>query len=327
MKQGFQATSVGLFFVCGLALIYVVFAVIGDGRLRSESGYQLEAVFSDLKTLTSGTDVRMAGVRIGSVEATGLRDGEALAQLRISEETRIPADSVATIAMASLLGQNYVSISFGGAETYLAEGDRIETHETADLNAIIAQVGQLGEKLNSLADSFGSFGGEEMQSLFANLDGLVTENRSKVDSILTNLEDLTASLNDQEGTLGKLINDPSAYNDVVAAVEEIKQAALDAQTTLADAGEVFRKIENGEGALGQLLNDDAIAEEIDATVANFRQFSDRLNSGEGTLGKLINDDELYRELRAMMQKADQALDSVGDSGPITAVSAAAGPLF
>ncbi|MFW6353855.1 MAG: MlaD family protein [Verrucomicrobiota bacterium] len=230
MKQGFQATSVGLFFVCGLALIYVVFAVIGDGRLRSESGYQLEAVFSDLKTLTSGTDVRMAGVRIGSVEATGLRDGEALAQLRISGETRIPADSVATIAMASLLGQNYVSISFGGAETYLAEGDRIETHETADLNAIIAQVGQLGEKLNSLADSFGSFGGEEMQSLFANLDGLVTENRSKVDSILTNLEDLTASLNDQEGTLGKLINDPSAYNDVVAAVEEFKQAALDAQT-------------------------------------------------------------------------------------------------
>jgi phospholipid/cholesterol/gamma-HCH transport system substrate-binding protein len=52
-----------------------------------------------------------------------------------------------------------------------------------------------------------------------------------------------------------------------------------------------------------------------------------LNSGEGTLGKLVTDDSLYIELQAMLNKADQALDSMGDSGPITAVGAVSGALF
>jgi phospholipid/cholesterol/gamma-HCH transport system substrate-binding protein len=58
-----------------------------------------------------------------------------------------------------------------------------------------------------------------------------------------------------------------------------------------------------------------------------RAFSDKLNSGEGTLGKLVADDSLYLELRGMLNKADQALDSLGDSGPITAAGAVSGALF
>lgn len=327
MKQGFQAAGVGLFFLLGLALIYMVFTVIGDGQLKEEEGYSLVATFDDLKTLTPGTDVRLAGVRIGSVASTGLEGGQASATLLINPEIEIPDDSIAAIAMSSLLGQNYIALKYGESEQYLAAGDPIQTAPSTDFNDVIRQVGDLGRKLNAIADSFSGLGGEDMNSLFSNLNSLVVNNREQVDRIVDNLELLTDRMNSTEGTLGKLINDSEAYDEVVLTVQEIKKAALDAQDTLAEARDAMSGLENPNGSLGRLLNDDTLINELEASVANLREFSEQLNSGQGTLGKLVTDDELYRELRAMLQKADQALDSVGDSGPITAVSTAATALF
>lgn len=317
----------GLFFLLGLALLYVVYTVIGSAQLRETEGYHVVARFENLKTLTPGSDVRLAGVRVGTVERTRLDQGEAEALLRIQPDVQIPADSVATIAMASLLGQNYIALRYGSDGATLANGDAIATAPSADLNEVITQVGELGNKLNELADSFSGFGGGEMNELMSNLNALVTDNRKRVDRSIANLEAITARLNSTEGTIGKLINDEEAYNQLVAAVTEVGQAATEARTMFTDARHVFSRIEQGEGSLGMLLSDETLAEELQESVANLRAFSDKLNSGEGTLGKLVTDDELYRELRAMLQKADQALDTMSDSGPISAVGTAAGALF
>lgn len=327
MKQGFQALGVGLFFLLGLGLIYMVFTVIGDGKIKDDEGYQIVATFDDLKTLTPGADVRLAGVRIGIVKNTGLEGGHARADLLIFPEVKIPADSHAAIAMSSLLGQNYIAVDYGSSPQSLAEGGEIATRPSTDFNEVIRQVSDLGRKLNTIADSFSGLGGEDMNSLFSNVNELVIENREQINNIVDNLELITQRMNSTDGTLGKLINDPQAYDEIVQAVQEIKKAATDAQTTLADARTVINGFQNSEGSLGRLLNDDTLANELEVTVGNLRAFSEKLNSGEGTLGKLVSDDELYRELRAMLQKADQALDSVGDSGPITAVSSAANALF
>jgi phospholipid/cholesterol/gamma-HCH transport system substrate-binding protein len=62
-------------------------------------------------------------------------------------------------------------------------------------------------------------------------------------------------------------------------------------------------------------------------VNNLKEVSAKLNSGQGTLGKLISDDSLYLSVQSTMKKADRALDSMGDSGPITAVGVVANALF
>lgn len=328
MKHSLQAIRVGVFFALGLVLIYAVFSVIGDHDFGGERGYSLEARFGNVATLTEGTDVRMAGVRIGAVRSISLVEGTGQVVLMIRPDVSIPSDSTATIGVASLLGQNYVAITYGDATTAtLQDGDRIEVIETADFNDIMRQVGDLGERFGSVADSFAGFGGDDMGSLFSNLNGLVTDNRERIDGIVANLETITRQLSAGEGTLGKLIADDSAYDELVAMVAEIQAAAADARTLIADAGTVLTDVREGGGTVGRLLYDDALANELEATMVNIRSFSEKLNSGEGTLGKLVTDDSLYRELQAMLQKADQALDAVGDSGPISAVGAAAGALF
>ena len=62
-----QTARVGLFFLLGVALVWVTFETLSDGKLFEERSHTLIAGFDDLKQLKSGDDVRMAGVKIGSV--------------------------------------------------------------------------------------------------------------------------------------------------------------------------------------------------------------------------------------------------------------------
>ena len=327
MNQTFQSIRVGIFFVLGLILIYAVYTVIGSGSLKNEEGYAVEANFANIRTLSAGADVRMAGVRIGKVAETGLSEGRGLIRMSIDSTVRIPEDSVARISMASLLGQNYVSVDYGGSSQMLQSGDRIDSLESPDFNEILSEIQDLGERLNSIAGSFPDLNESGMGDLFGNLNALVTENRDRFDTVMTNLEDLTTKLNSGEGTFGKLISEDTLYTELLRVVDDFQIASADMNEALASANGLMQRVEAGEGTLGRLLVGNTIADELEDSVANLRSFSEKLNSGEGTLGKLVADDTLYLELRSMLNKADSALDSMGDAGPITAVGATAGALF
>lgn len=327
MHQTLNSIRVALFFLLGLGLIFVVYAVVGQNQWGRGDGYRVVAVFDDIKTLTPGSEVRIAGVRVGEVEKTELVRGQGQAVLLIEHDFAIPQDSVARIAVASLLGQNYIAVEHGQASTDLQDGDPISTAPTADFNDIINEISALGQKFNQVADSFSGLGGEDMSNLFTNLNGMVEENREQIAQIVDQLDAVTQKLNSTEGTLGRLINDDAAYEELTSMIEEIRLAASDARSTLAQTQGMLAHVQAGEGTIGKLLYDDAIALELETTVQNLNEFSVKLNSADGTLGKLINDDELYYELRAMLQKADQALDTVGDAGPITAVGTVGGALF
>jgi phospholipid/cholesterol/gamma-HCH transport system substrate-binding protein len=79
--------------------------------------------------------------------------------------------------------------------------------------------------------------------------------------------------------------------------------------------------------VGALVYDQKTADDLKAAVANLRSVSDKISRGEGTLGKLLSDDSLLRDAQAVMKKADRALDSLDDTGPITAVGAVGKGLF
>lgn len=331
-RDSLNAFRVGLFFIFGTALLYVTWTLLSDERIQKDSGYTLTATFPSIKTLTPNADVRMAGVKIGSVRATDLVDGQGQVSLVIDERYKIPADSVASIGIASLLGQNYVNIDYGNASGgLLAEGGILTTKASPDFNDIVLKIDDLSTKLNQVADGFAGLSEDSATSgpgsLFTNLNGLITDNRERIDNILTNMDKVTAQLSSGEGTLGKLLTSDEAYNQLTATVSDIQKAAQTANTALADASEIISAVKNGEGTLGKLIYDDATVAEFNKTLQNLSEFSEKLNNGQGTLGKLVNDDSLYLEFRSLLNQAERTLSGMGDSGPITAVGAAASALF
>lgn len=331
MNNTQQTARVGLFFLLGLALVWVTFETLSDGKVFKDRGYTLVAGFENLKELKVGDEVRMAGVKVGSVEATRLAGRRAEAILRIEPGVQIKEDSTATIVMAGLIGTNYVSVDLGTlAAGNLRPGAEIQTRITPDINSIMSDIGKLGQKLEGALGSLGSAlggDGKEGGGLFQKLDKLVTENNEKVSATMSNLQDITTKLKNGEGTIGKLINDPKLHDELLATVTDIKAAAAGARDFMANAQGIVDEVKAGKGAVGALVYDQVTADNLKTTVANIRAMSDKIAKGEGSLGILINDDSLVRDAQATLKKADRALEGLGDSGPITAVGVVANSLF
>jgi len=330
MNNTSQTVRVGLFFLLGLALAWITFESLNGGHLFKQRGYTLVAGFANLKGLKTGDEVRMAGVKVGAVERTRLAPNRVEAVLTIEPGVQIPVDAVASVEQSSLLGSNYLGVTFGTpGGPLLKDGEEIKTKPTVDMSEVISQLGTLGSKLEQVIGEIGkSMGsGGEGGSIFQRIDKLVTDNGPKLTESISNLQDITAKIKNGEGTMGKLINDPKLHDELLAGVSEIKLAAADARTFMSDTKGIVADVKSGKGTLGLLLYDDATANSFKASVNNLKEVSAKLNSGQGTLGKLISDDSLYLSVQSTMKKADRALDGMGDSGPITAVGVVAGALF
>ncbi len=330
MNNAQQTARIGLFFVLGVALVWATFETLSGGHLFGDHGYTVVAAFDDLKELKVGDEVRMAGVKIGSVEKTELKGRKADAILRIDTGVKIARDATAAINMSGLIGNNFIAIALGSASApLLADGGSIQTVSTPDLNTIMSQLGELGHKLDGALSSLSVAlnGNGKQPGLFQNLNRLVSDNSAKVGATLTNLQAITDKLNRGQGTLGKLINDPDLHDQLLAAVSEIKATAGQAQEFIANAQSILKQVKSGKGALGALVYDPKTADNVKVAIQNLRDVSDKLAKGEGTLGKLINDDSLYTSAKGTLTKADRALDGMNDSGPISAVGVVANSLF
>ncbi len=324
-----MSARVGLFFALGLALIWVTFEALSRGKLSRDEGYVLLAEFRNLKELKVGDDVRMAGVKVGVVQATRLNGRRAEAVLLVGNAVQVSTDSRAIIAMAGLLGSNYISLDLGSDNVgFLAPGSRIRSEDTPDLNTLVSQLGDIGKKVDDTLTGFSNtINGKDGGGLIGKIDRLVEDNRGKIGDITTNLQQVTDKINKGEGTLGRLVNDPKLHTELLATVAEIKNAAAEAKTFVAQAQGIVDQVKTGQGTLGALIYDKQSGENIKITAKNLREISDKLNRGEGTLGKLMNDESLYLEARGAIRKVDRAMDAMADQGPLTAVGTAANALF
>lgn len=329
MNNSQMSVRVGLFFLLGVALIWVTFETLSRGTITREAGYTLVARFSNLKELKAGDDVRMAGVRIGTVAETRLAGRGAEAVLLIAKDVVVSKDSLATIAMAGLLGGNYVTLDLGQEGSgALVDGEQIGTADTADFNSMVAQMGEIGRKVDQALSQFsGAMEGGTGGGFMAKLDRMIDENQSRIGDITTDLQEITNKVNNGQGSLGKLVNDPEAYERLLAAAEEFRGASAEARLFVSNAQGILEQVKRGEGTLGALIYDQQSGEDIKAVAKNLREISDKLNNGSGTLGKLINDDSLIEEAQSTLRKVDRAVDGLADQGPITAVGAAASALF
>jgi phospholipid/cholesterol/gamma-HCH transport system substrate-binding protein len=329
MNNRTQSIRVGLFFLLGLALLWVTFESLNGGRVFRPKGYTLFARFENLKGLHDGDDILMAGVKIGSVKQTRLAGHQAEAVLIIQPDISIADDAVATVATSSLLGANHLEVSVGSnGVPFLPPGGVIKTKNTVDMNEVISKLGTLGDHLEQVMGDFSkSFGGGDSGGLFKKLDKLLDDNGPKLTETISNLQDITDKVRNGQGTFGKLLNDSKLNDDLLATVGEIKAAATDARTFVGNAQSIIDQVKSGKGTIGTLVYDDQTGTDVKLTLKNLREVSDKLNNGQGTLGKLLNDDSLFREAQGTMRKVDRAVDGLSDQGPITAVGVAAKSLF
>ena len=126
-----------------VAAIFLAYAVLHSGRgAVNGEGMQLTARFDRIDGLANGADVRIAGVKVGSVTGTRIdpRTFGAEVTMRVDRSLRLPNDTSAEITSEGLLGGKYVSLVPGGSERMLADGGRItETQGSVSLESLLGR--------------------------------------------------------------------------------------------------------------------------------------------------------------------------------------------
>ena len=120
---------------------FLAYAVAHSGR-SAGGGYPLTARFDHIDGLSVGADVRMAGVRVGSVTSTTIDPQSYLAvvTLSVQDGLNLPKDSSAEIDSDSLLGGKYVSLSPGGDTAMLKPGQQITiTQSSVSLEQLLGK--------------------------------------------------------------------------------------------------------------------------------------------------------------------------------------------
>jgi phospholipid/cholesterol/gamma-HCH transport system substrate-binding protein len=135
--------------VITFTLIFLFFG-FQSMRLNNEGKYNVSAVFNRIDGIKLGSDIRMSGIKIGTVSSQELDNitFQARVLMAIDSDILIPDDSSAKITTDGLLGGNYISIEPGGNDIYLESGDEILfTQGSVDL------IGLVGEALFSVEDN------------------------------------------------------------------------------------------------------------------------------------------------------------------------------
>ncbi len=119
--------------VLACAVAFGVFASQSTGLSQSGAGYELGASFRSLEGVGVGTDVRLAGVKIGTVTGVTLNPDTYRADttFSISDGILVPDDSAIVISSEGLLGGNFVEVMPGGSPFYLEAGDQVEDTQGA----------------------------------------------------------------------------------------------------------------------------------------------------------------------------------------------------
>lgn len=135
MSNNIVETVIGAVVLAVAALFLMVAYRTTD--LAPASGYELVARFDKVDGLSTGADVRMSGIKIGTVAVTELdrKTLEAVVRVTIDDGIDVPSDSAIKVAADGLLGGSFLSIEPGGEESSLPPGGEI-TYTQGSVNII-----------------------------------------------------------------------------------------------------------------------------------------------------------------------------------------------
>ena len=129
--------------VLAVAAVFLAYAVLHSGRgAVTGEGMRLTARFDRIDGLANGADVRIAGVKVGSVTGSRIdpQTFGAEVTMRVDRSLRLPSDTSAEITSEGLLGGKYVSLVPGGSDKLLADGGRItETQGSVSLESLLGR--------------------------------------------------------------------------------------------------------------------------------------------------------------------------------------------
>lgn len=290
------AAKVGAFAVVTLVAGIFIYRFVTKSA-SGDGGYRVYALFSDASGIAKMSQVRIAGIPVGSVESIRLERNKARVDMRIRPDVALYEDATAAKVSSSLLGEYYLTLTPGTeGKRKLEDGDRIMiVIEATTPDAIMKDLAEIARDVKKVSEALAASvgtdqGREDIKATLHNLaqvtealNETVRANRERIDNILINVENITGR-----------------------SAPEIERILENVRETTREVRELMAKPEAGEpgqaGEIRQIVDRvNRASENLESALKNIDTVSERLERGEGTLGRLTKDEKLINEVEGVAE--------------------------
>jgi phospholipid/cholesterol/gamma-HCH transport system substrate-binding protein len=304
-KVSWAQLRVGMLVLISLIVLAVgIFFISGQVGFLSRR-YELKTFFSGASGVREGSEVRLAGIPVGNVShirVSPFTDPNRAVEidLKISRhfQDQIREDSKATVETAGLLGEAYVDISRGSPDKpVLKNGATVTGTEGPDITAIIHNANDVVSNLRALSDTLNAIT-TEVKSGEGTVGKLIYDPSmyNRINATAANASEIVSGVKNGQGTLGKLVVDEALYQKTVDTVNHVNK--------------VLEEIQHGQGSMAKFIQDPSVYNNVKELTAKGNALIDNINSGKGTLGKLVTDDQLYSRLNTTVAHVDTITERI-----------------
>jgi phospholipid/cholesterol/gamma-HCH transport system substrate-binding protein len=284
-KQLSRNIRLGIMVLVGFILLVVAMYIIGDKQNLFGSTFEVSANFKNVNGLTEGNNVRLVGMKVGTVSNVEIiNDSTVRVDMVIENQYQefIKKNAVVSIGTDGLMGNKLLNITPQDSPSKtIQEGDFLKATEAIETEAMLTTLGETNEDIAEITQ---------------------------------NLKMFSRKMNDPNSFWG-LLNDPDVSESIRQAILEIQQTSQNAASITNDLSEVVEGVRSGKGAIGELLNDDTFTVNLNKTMASLQNVSDSLlvisgnlqsitsqiESGEGAVGTILSDPEFDNDLTETME--------------------------
>ncbi len=297
----------------------LIFVMTGTTGLFTRK-ISIHAYVDNAGGLRVGAPVRLEGVDIGNVtHIRVVRDPkrrvapvEITMKITTKYEDTMKNDCEASLNTAGVLGEVFVDLDCRQAQGKpLHSGDILPTRDVPQLQDVVRATQGTIENVNVLLKRV-----DDIVSYIQNGQGSIGKIiydpslYDRANDTLNQLQNIAQQLNSPQGSIGKLINSDELYNKANTAVDNVNK--------------LIDEVNNGRGTLGKFLKDPALYDNANHTIKQADDLIAGINGGKGTLGKLAKDEVLANKIDSTITRLDHIIDRL-DKGEGTAGKILADP--
>jgi phospholipid/cholesterol/gamma-HCH transport system substrate-binding protein len=274
-----------VFTIVCLAFTVTLGVKLANSRLFADT-YDMRAEFEDATGVMKGDAVKIAGVDVGRVTGTEIKDGKAVLTFNIDKGVQLPTDSEVAIRWRNVLGQRFVYVYPGDDDEVWDEGDTVPLSHTDD-------VADIGEFLNRVGPILKAIDPEQANAFLDAVNTALASNEENVRALLDAGASLASDLSERDGHIARTIGNADMIMEAFASQDDQIASIIDDLDDVSGVlarrtNDVNRLVTNFADVQDQL--DELLAtssSNIDATIGSLDSVTSTLSSNERNLVRTL----------------------------------------